>query len=150
MLCPYCSHSDTRVLDKRETTDSFSTRRRRECLKCRKRFTTYERVEMVELMVIKKDRTRERFNRNKLFQGILRACEKRPVSQQQIERIVDEVEIELRNRDSTEVESRIIGELVMSKLKSIDKVSYIRFASVYREFADLRSFQKELQKLARH
>ena len=150
MLCPYCSHSDTRVLDKRETTDSFSTRRRRECLKCRKRFTTYERVEMVELMVIKKDRTRERFNRNKLFQGILRACEKRPVSQQQIERIVDEGEIELRNRDSTEVESRIIGELVMSKLKSIDKVSYIRFASVYREFADLRSFQKELQKLARH
>ena len=150
MQCPYCNQHETRVLDKRETADMIATRRRRECLRCKKRFTTYERIEMVELMVIKKNGTRERFNRDKLFQGIVRACEKRPVTRAQIDRIVDEVEIELRNRDSTEVESRIIGELVMSKLKSIDKVSYIRVSSVYREFADIRSFQNELRRLAKH
>jgi len=123
------------------------TRRRRECRKCKKRFTTYERVETIGLVVIKKDGRRERFSRDKLLAGVQRACEKRPISQERIERLVEEVERELRNMDTLEVESRRIGELVMRKLKKLDKVAYIRFASVYRSFADIESFENELRAL---
>lgn len=147
MRCPYCGSEDLKVLDKR-TSDEKSIWRRRECLKCGKRFTTYERVGSVDLIVIKKDgKRRERFDRSKLKSGILKACEKRPVTNEAIEKIVDEIEAELRGEDSIEIPSRKIGELVMKKLKKLDKVAYIRFASVYREFEDIESFQNELKKL---
>jgi transcriptional repressor NrdR len=147
MRCPYCGSEDLKVLDKR-TSDEKSIWRRRECLKCGKRFTTYERVGSVDLIVIKKDgKRRERFDRSKLKSGILKACEKRPVTNEAIEKIVDEIEAELRGEDSIEIPSKKIGELVMKKLKKLDKVAYIRFASVYREFEDIESFQDELKKL---
>ena len=147
MKCPYCGSEELKVLDKR-TSDEKSIWRRRECLKCEKRFTTYERVESADLIVIKKDGTRrERFDRNKLKSGILKACEKRPVTNEAIEKMVDEIEAELRGEDSVEIPSKKIGELVMKKLKRIDKVAYIRFASVYREFEDIESFRDELNKL---
>ena len=148
MRCPYCGHEELKVIDKRES-DEKSIRRRRECLKCGKRFTTYERIESADLIVVKKDGRRERFDRNKLKTGILKACEKRPITNETIEKMVDEIESELRNEDSVEVPSKKIGELVMKKLRRIDKVAYIRFASVYREFADLESFENELKKLTR-
>lgn len=144
MICPFCSSTETKVIDKRESENLLATRRRRECLKCKKRFTTYERIETQEITIVKKDGRRELYSRQKLAAGILKACEKRPIGREQIENIVDEVEIELRNMPSTEVASKRMGELVMSKLKQLDKVAYIRFASVYREFTDLRSFEKEL------
>lgn len=144
MICPFCSSTETKVIDKRESENLLATRRRRECLKCNKRFTTYERIETQEITIVKKDGRRELYSRQKLAAGILKACEKRPIEREQIENIVDEVEIELRNMPSTEVASKRIGELVMSKLKQLDKVAYIRFASVYREFTDLKSFEKEL------
>jgi len=147
MRCPYCSSEKTRVIDSRDLGELEITRRRRECRKCKKRFTTYERVETIDLVVIKKDGRREKFDRNKLLVGIQKACEKRPISQERIEKLVEEIERELRNMDSLEVESRVIGELVMRKLKKLDKVAYIRFASVYREFADIESFEKELRAL---
>lgn len=147
MRCPYCHHADTKVLDSREVEDSDAIRRRRECLKCEKRFTTYERADMVDLVVIKKDGRRERFDRNKLKNGIMKACEKRPVSLSAINRLVEEIERALRNEDSHEIRSTKIGELVMRSLRKLDKVAYIRFASVYREFTDLESFEKELHKL---
>lgn len=147
MKCPFCGSEESKVIDKRETPDIKATRRRRECLSCNKRFTTYERVEEVDIFVIKKDGKREMFDRNKLKMGILKACEKRPVTLEQIEGMVDRVENDLRNRESTEVGSSLIGDLVMRELKKMDKVAYIRFASVYREFADIHSFQKELTKL---
>jgi transcriptional repressor NrdR len=147
--CPYCGSSETKVLDKRETSDLINTRRRRECLKCSKRFTTYEKVEAAEIYVVKKDKRRELFNRDKLLRGLLRACEKRPVKRIQIEKIADEIEVELRKREDIEVKSEEIGELVMSKLKQLDKIAYIRFASVYREFTDVSHFKKELTALLR-
>ncbi len=147
MKCPYCSYEETQVIDTRETENLEATRRRRECLKCNKRFTTYERVEGADIVVVKKDGRRERFERQKLLNGILKACEKRPISLDKIEKLVDEVESDLRKRDSVEVESKIIGELAMKKLKSLDKVAYIRFASVYREFEDLDRFEEELERL---
>lgn len=142
MRCPYCMSEKTRVIDKRNVNDS--TRRRRECLKCKKRFTTYERVEDFNLMVIKKDGRHESFDRNKLKAGILKACEKRFVSAEKIDKMVNEIETKLRSHDKTEIPSKFIGELVMNKLKQLDKVAYIRFASVYREFRDVRDFKREL------
>jgi len=134
-------------MDKRETEDLEATRRRRECLKCSKRFTTYERIEEADIIVVKKEGKRERFDRQKLINGILKACEKRPISIDKIEKIADYVESELRKRDSVEVPSKSIGKIVMRKLRTIDKVAYIRFASVYMEFEDLDRFEEELEKL---
>jgi len=147
MKCPFCSQTETKVVDKRETEEDNVTRRRRECLKCEKRFTTYERVEMSNITILKKSDKREPFNRDKLKRGLFKACEKRPVNAEQIEIVVNEIEAELRGKDSTEIPSSVIGELVMRKLKKLDKVAYIRFASVYREFTDLESFEKELKNL---
>lgn len=150
MKCPYCSHEDTRVLDKRETGDSNVTRRRRECQKCKKRFTTYERAETIVLTIVKKNGKRESFDRNKLLTGLLKACEKRPVPRERIEKVVDDIESKLREHKKTEIDSKFIGELMMRKLKSLDKVAYIRFASVYKEFADLDSFKNEMEKLIKN
>ena len=146
MKCPYCSHEETKVTDKRDSEDGI-TRRRRECIKCEKRFTTYERVESTPLIVVKKEGKRAQFDRNKIREGMLKACEKRPISQDIIEKAIDEIESELRKQETNEIPSQFIGELVIKKLKKIDKVAYIRFASVYKEFADLEQFQKELQEL---
>jgi len=145
MNCPYCGNEEHRVVDKREANEA--TRRRRECLRCKKRFTTYERLEPFELMVVKKDGRREAFNRDKIRSGMIKACEKRPIPLERIDHATDEIEAELRNEEKKEFPSTLIGELVMKKLKKLDKVAYIRFASVYREFADLQSFQDELKKL---
>ena len=147
MKCPFCGSKGNKVVDKRETPDLKSTRRRRECLSCKRRFTTYERVEEADLVVIKKDGKRVMFDRNKLRMGIMKACEKRPVTQEQIDRLIDKIENDLRKRKSTEVKSFVIGDLVVKRLKKLDKVAYIRFASVYREFTDIQSFQKELKRL---
>ncbi|MBN2518589.1 MAG: transcriptional repressor NrdR [Candidatus Altiarchaeota archaeon] len=147
MRCPYCSYTETRVVDKRDLEDSGITRRRRECLKCSKRFNTYERVETIELTVVKKDGKREQFDREKLLKGVIKACEKRPISREDMEKLVSDVEMELRAMDETEISSSAIGELVMKKLKKLDKVAYIRFASVYRDFADLDTFEREVRKL---
>ena len=147
MKCPYCNYEETQVIDTRETENLEATRRRRECLKCNKRFTTYERVEEADIVVVKKDGKRERFERQKLLNGILKACEKRSIPLEKVERLVDEVESDLRKRDSVEIESKVIGEIAMKKLKTLDKVAYIRFASVYREFEDLDRFEEELEKL---
>lgn len=146
MICPFCKHIHSRVVDKRESKLGI-TRRRRECLKCKKRFTTHERIEATSLIIIKKDNRREPFNREKLRMGLLKACEKRPVSHDIVEKVVNEIEDEARNQKSSEVPSTFIGELVMKKLKDVDQVAYIRFASVYRQFADLSSFEKELKNL---
>ncbi len=145
MNCPYCSNKEHRVVDKREANEA--TRRRRECLRCEKRFTTYERIEPFDLVVVKKDGRREPFNRDKVRSGMIKACEKRPIPQESIAKAVDEIEAELRKEEKKEVCSSHVGELVMRKLRKLDKVAYIRFASVYREFADLASFQDELRKL---
>ncbi|MBW2992710.1 transcriptional regulator NrdR [Candidatus Woesearchaeota archaeon] len=147
MKCPYCSGNDTKVLDKRETEEDLVTRRRRECLKCQKRFTTYERVELADIMIIKKDKNRETFDRDKLKAGIIKACEKRPISAEQINTVVDKIEAKIRNMDSTEIETTKIGDLVIKELKKLDKVAYIRFASVYREFEDIGEFAKEVKNL---
>lgn len=145
MRCPYCLHEETKVLDSRESVDSV--RRRRECLNCNKRYTTYERAEITDLIVVKKDQRREPFDRAKLIRGIMSACQKCPVKTIEIERVADQVELELRQKDNIEVTSSEIGELVMSKLKQLNKIAYIRFASVYREFTDVDHFKKELRKL---
>lgn len=147
MNCPFCNSSKTRVVDKREVGSGTITRRRRECQDCGKRFTTYERVENIDIYVIKKDGRREPYDRNKLRIGICKACEKRPISQDKIDEIVDNIEGSLRRLRSIEVRSQEIGERVMEELKRLDKVAYIRFASVYREFADVTDFQKELKEL---
>ncbi len=149
MKCPYCFHDETKVVDKRETEDLDVTRRRRECLKCEKRFTTYERVESLDLIVIKKDGRREGFDREKLKRGIIKACEKRPVSYEQIDDFVDRLEAELRKLKSKEIPSKIIGEKIINGLKKLDKIAYIRFASIYRNFADITDFQKELKELVK-
>lgn len=147
MKCPFCSHEETKVIESRESEDLKATRRRRECLKCEKRFTTYERVENIEIIVIKKEGKREMFDRNKVKSGMLKACEKRPINTELIDKAVDEIEKDIRNMESTEINSTAIGNLVMRKLKAIDKVAYIRFASVYREFEDISNFEEELKKL---
>ncbi|HLG24530.1 MAG TPA: transcriptional regulator NrdR [Candidatus Nanoarchaeia archaeon] len=147
MKCPYCGNDETQVIDTRETESLEVTRRRRSCMKCSKRFTTYERLEEAAIIVVKKDGRRERFERQKLLNGILKACEKRSISMDKIEKIADDVESDLRKRDSVEIDSKAVGELAMKKLKSVDKVAYIRFASVYREFEDLDRFEEELEKL---
>ena len=147
MKCPYCGYAETKVVDKRETGEFDTTRRRRECLKCEKRFTTYERVERVDLGVVKKDGRKELFDKEKIRKGILRACEKRPVTLEQIDKIVDVIESDLRKLKSTEIKSEKIGEKVISALKKLDKVAYIRFASVYRSFADVKDFEKEIKEI---
>ena len=145
MNCPYCQHTDTRVVETRETEESDVTRRRRECAKCEKRFTTYERIEMVDLIVLKKDGTKQPFDREKMIRGIIRACEKRPIDRAQIDKIADEIEAEIRKMDSTEIPSQKIGELIMVRLKKLDAVAYVRFASVYREFTEPEHFMQEIQ-----
>lgn len=147
MICPYCNSPDIRVVDKRDATDLKSTRRRRECLKCNKRFTTYERIEQLNLFVVKKDKRREPFDREKLKSGLIKACQKRPISHESIEKVLNEIELMLRKKKKTEITSNKIGGIVMKKLKRLDKVAYIRFASVYREFEDIKSFEKELRSL---
>jgi transcriptional repressor NrdR len=147
MKCPYCGHDDDRVIDSRPTDEGTSIRRRRECSKCLKRYTTYEKVESIPFMVIKKDMNRQPFSREKLLNGIMKACEKRPISVDEIESIVDEIEAELMNSLKREITSRDIGEMVMSKLKQVDDVAYVRFASVYRQFKDINTFMAELHKL---
>lgn len=147
MKCPYCSHDNTRVIDSRPAEDNNSIRRRRVCDECNKRFTTYEKVEAIPLVIIKKDDNREAYDRSKIETGVLRACHKRPVSTDRIEILVDEVEADILNRGEKEVSSRIIGELVMNKLKELDAVAYVRFASVYREFKDINTFMDELKKV---
>lgn len=144
MNCPFCLSADTKVIDKRDIENT--TKRRRECLKCKKRFTTFERVEDIDVFVVKKDGRREKFSREKLKAGFIRACEKRPVSQEQINRAIDEIEKTVR-REEKEVPTKFIGELVMKNLKKLDKVAYIRFASVYRDFKDVKDFEKELKSI---
>ena len=140
MKCPYCGNPDTRVIDSRPADDNNSIRRRRSCDECGKRFTTYEKVETIPLIVIKKDNNREAFDRSKIEAGVLRACYKRPVSAEDIKRTVDEIELEVVNREEKEIPSNLIGEIVMDKLKLLDPVAYVRFASVYREFKDVNTF----------
>ena len=147
MKCPYCGNPDTRVIDSRPADDNNSIRRRRSCDECGKRFTTYEKVETIPLIVIKKDNNREAFDRSKIEAGVLRACYKRPVSAEDIKRTVDEIELEVVNREEKEIPSNLIGEIVMDKLKLLDPVAYVRFASVYREFKDVNTFMSELKKL---
>ena len=149
MICPFCAHQESKVVDKREGTDGKTTRRRRECLKCTRRFTTFERAETLDLLVIKKDGKREVFDRVKLRSGIIKACEKRPISALEVEKILDEIEADLRKKNVNEVSSKKIGELVIRRLKKIDEIAYIRFASVYRQFADLSDFEKELAMLSK-
>jgi transcriptional repressor NrdR len=146
MKCPYCFFPETKVIDSRESENGSIVRRRRECIQCKRRFTTYERVER-NFNVVKKDRRREPYMREKIMRGIQKACEKRPLSQSDIERMVDEIENEIQDRGKTEIESKIIGDLVMEKLKEMDKISYIRFSCVYKEFDDLDLFMKEIQKV---
>lgn len=147
MKCPYCSYKESKVVDSRPTDEGERIRRRRECLKCGKRFTTYEVVETVPVVVIKKDRSRETFDRNKLLNGLLRACEKRPVSLDTLEKVVDEIQNTLQNSLESEVPSSRIGKYAMDRLKDIDEVAYVRFASVYRQFKDVHSFMEELSQL---
>ena len=147
MKCPYCSSDNTRVIDSRPADDNCSIRRRRLCDDCGKRFTTYEKVETIPLVVIKKDNNREQYDRSKIEAGILRACHKRPVSMDQIERLVDEIETEIFNREEKEISSSLIGEIVMDKLKELEAVAYVRFASVYREFKYINTFMNELKKI---
>lgn len=149
MKCPYCGATETEVVETRDSEDLETIRRRRQCVKCQKRFTTYERIENVNLIVIKKDGRREQFNRDKLRNGIFRSCEKTKVTADDIERIVSEIEMELRGADSVEVESKKIGQMVATKLKKIDKVAYIRFSSVFKRFVDIEDFEKEVQKLVK-
>ncbi len=147
MKCPFCGYEESRVIDSRPTDEGERIRRRRECLKCQKRFTTYEIIESLPVIVIKKDKSREVFNRDKLLNGLMRACEKRPVSIEALEHVIDEIEATLQNSLDREVTSERIGELVMDKLKNIDEVAYVRFASVYRQFKDIGTFMSELNKL---
>lgn len=147
MKCPYCGNNQTEVVETRDNEDLGSIRRRRSCLNCGKRFTTYERVENVNLYVIKKDGRREQFDRDKLKKGVLTACEKTKVSVETVERIVTDIERELRNQDSLEVKSKDIGDMVAKRLKKLDQVAYIRFSSVFRRFVDIEDFEREVKKL---
>ncbi len=147
MKCPFCGHDNTRVIDSRPAEDNNSIRRRRVCDECDKRFTTYEKIETIPLIIIKKDNNRETYDRSKIEAGVLRACHKRPVSAGQLERLVEEVEAEIFNMEEKEISTQDIGELVMNKLKDVDAVAYVRFASVYREFKDINTFMDELKKV---
>ena len=147
MKCPFCDEPDTKVIDSRPAEEGATIRRRRECLSCQKRFTTYEKVETVPLMVIKKDKTREPYDRSKIEQGVIRSCHKRPVPIEKIEAGVDEVEAAIYNMGQKEIDSSVIGGILMDKIKDLDGVAYVRFASVYREFKDVNTFMDELKKL---
>lgn len=147
MKCPFCNYEESKVVDSRPTEEGASIRRRRECGQCKNRFTTYEKIEEVPLIVVKKDGNRESYNRNKLINGIVRACEKRPVSIEQIELMLDHIEKKLHNTMEKEISSHLIGELVMNDLKDLDEVAYVRFASVYRQFKDINSFVDELTEM---
>ena len=147
MKCPFCGHENTRVIDSRPAEENNSIRRRRVCDDCSKRFTTYEKIETIPLIIIKKDNNREAYDRAKLEAGVLRACHKRPVSANQLNELVESVEIEIFNMEAKEIPSQDIGELVMNKLKDLDAVAYVRFASVYREFKDINTFMDELKKV---
>lgn len=147
MKCPFCSNENTKVIDSRPAEDNSSIRRRRLCEECQRRFTTYEKVETIPLVVIKKDNNREPYDRSKIEAGIMRACHKRPISVHQINALIDEVETAIFNREEKEIESKVIGEMVMDKLKDLEAVAYVRFASVYREFKDVNTFFDELKKM---
>ena len=147
MRCPFCSADDTKVIDSRPAEDGSAIRRRRQCDACGKRFTTYEKVETIPLIVIKKDKNRETYDRSKIESGVIKSCHKRPVSPQQISETIDEIENQIFNKEEREIETSAIGELVMDKLKDLDQVAYVRFASVYREFKDVNTFMDELGKL---
>lgn len=147
MKCPFCGYAESKVMDSRPTDEGARIRRRRECLQCGKRFTTYEIIESLPIVIVKRDKSREVFDRQKLFNGMLRACQKRPVPMQVLERAVDEIEAALQNSLEREVPASKIGELAMEKLRSIDEVAYVRFASVYRQFKDVQSFKDEISKL---
>ena len=147
MKCPYCGEENTKVIDSRPAEENNAIRRRRQCLKCKKRFTTYEKVENIPLIVIKKDDIREPYDRGKIEAGIVRSCHKRPVSYEQIVSAVEDVENKIFNMEKKEISSRVIGEIVMERLKELDQVAYLRFASVYREFKDVNTFMDELKKL---
>ena len=147
MKCPYCDHENTRVIDSRPAEENNSIRRRRVCDECDKRFTTYEKVETIPLIIIKKDDNREAYDRSKIEAGVLRACHKRPISANRINQLVDEVETEIFNMEEKEIPSQVVGELVMNKLKDLEAVAYVRFASVYREFKDINTFMDELKKV---
>lgn len=147
MKCPFCNHENTRVIDSRPAEDNNSIRRRRVCDECGKRFTTYEKIETIPLIIIKKDQNRETYDRSKIEAGVLRACHKRPVSVSQITQLVDEVENEISGMEEREIPSALIGEKIMTKLKGLDPVAYVRFASVYREFKDVNTFMDELRKV---
>ena len=147
MRCPKCNYYETKVIDTRQTDDGFKIRRRRECISCSQRFTTYEKVEEMQLVVIKRDGTRQGYNRDKIINGLIRACEKRSVSLNQIENIAESVEKQLYNNFQTEVSTELIGEIVMNELKYVDDVAYVRFASVYRKFKDINTFMDELKRI---
>lgn len=147
MKCPFCGHENTRVIDSRPAEENNSIRRRRVCDECEKRFTTYEKVETIPLIIIKKDNNRETYDRSKIEAGVLRACHKRPISANRINQLIDEIETEIFNREEKEIPSQVIGELVMNKLKDLEAVAYVRFASVYREFKDINTFMDELKKV---
>lgn len=150
MHCPFCEENNSKVIDSRSSEDGFVIRRRRQCLNCGKRFTTYERVEERPILVVKKDGSRQQFDRKKILNGLLKACEKRPVSLETIERLSSEIENEIRERNSSEISSIYIGELVMEKLKDLDHVAYVRFASVYRQFTDVEGFIQAIENLKEH
>lgn len=147
LKCPYCGFSESKVVDSRSTEDDSSIRRRRECLGCNKRYTTYEKIEDIPVLIIKKNMNREYFDRTKIINGLIKACQKRPVSRSQIENIADEVEKKINNEMLTEVKSEYIGEIIMEHLKKVDEVSYVRFASVYRQFKDVSTFLEEIKNL---
>lgn len=147
MKCPYCNHPDTRVIDSRPAEDGSAIRRRRSCDECGKRFTTYEKVETIPLIIIKKDNNREQYSRSKIERGIIRACYKRPVSAEAIQKAVERIEIKIYNLEAKEVSSTDVGEIVMDELKNLDEVAYVRFASVYREFKDVNTFMDEIKKM---
>jgi len=147
MKCPFCGYTDSKVIDSRPAEDGTTIRRRRECLDCAKRFTTYEIIERMPLVVIKRDGSRESFDKVKIINGVIRACEKRPVTMTQIEDLANDIELELRGRLESEVKSEVVGEMVMARLKDLDEVAYVRFASVYRSFKDINTFMEELTKL---
>ncbi|MGL4451539.1 MAG: transcriptional regulator NrdR [Sarcina sp.] len=147
MKCPYCLHDESKVVDSRSADEYASIRRRRECLKCNKRYTTYEKIEDIPVLVIKKDATRETFSKDKIITGLIKACQKRPVSRKQIEDIAESIEKTISNKMLTEISSDYIGELIMERLKDLDEVSYVRFASVYRQFKDINTFMEEIKSL---
>ncbi|EEH98214.1 transcriptional regulator NrdR [Clostridium tertium] len=147
MRCPFCSFEESKVVDSRSTDDNTTIRRRRECLNCNKRYTTYEKVEDIPILVVKRDLTRENFNKEKIINGLIIACQKRPISRKQIEELAEDIEKAISNKMITEVNSKIIGEMVMDRLKNLDEISYVRFASVYRQFKDINTFLEEIKNL---